>query len=37
MGKDLETEKNGNTMLITDYGVRGGCNIMLVVRLPGGV
>ena len=37
ISKDLETEKNGRAMTLCDYDINGGCNIMLVVRLPGGI
>ena len=37
ISKDLETEKNGKNLTLNDYGIRGNSNIMLVVRLPGGI
>ena len=36
IGKDLAIEKNGKSMTFSDYGIRANCNIMLVMRLPGG-
>ncbi|KAI6653414.1 hypothetical protein LOD99_3633 [Oopsacas minuta] len=33
--KDLEVQRNGKELTLSDYGIHGNCNIMLVVRLPG--
>ena len=37
MGKDLQTKKNFRDMTFSDYNIRGGSNIVLVVRLNGGL